>query len=210
MIKYPILLPGILCLLAACSPVKTIITSQYRLDAWSGQSLAQRTGESILVTLPEAVAGYQTEQMLYIKKSYELSAFAKNTWVGPPADMLFPLIVQSIQRTGYFHAVSSSANDEETDYRLDTQLLALHQNFMMKPSELNLTVKAVLTNVHNGHVIVSRIFHQRVRCPAENPYGGVVAANLATRQFTAELSRFIVSQVKHERMHGEAIKKIVQ
>lgn len=195
-----LLLAGTLSLLAACSPVKLPETNQYKLDSYSEKRLAGKfTRQSILITPPEAVTGYQTNQMLYIKQHFELSSFAHNSWVGPPADMLFPLIVQSVQRSGYFRAVSSSPNQELTDYRLDTQLIELQQNFLKKPSEVKLTVKVVLTNVHDGRVVASRVIQQHAKCPVESPYGGVVAANLAARQFTAELSHFIVMHVKRDK-----------
>lgn len=194
------MLAGTVCLLPACSPVKPAVTNQYKLDSYSEKRLAGKfTRQSILITPPEAVTGYQTDQMLYIKKHFEINSFAHNSWVGPPADMLFPLIVQSVQRSGYFGAVSSSPNQERTDYRLDTQLLELQQVFLKIPSEIKLTVKVVLTNVQDSRVVASRVIQKRVKCPFESPYGGVIAANLATRQFTAELSQFLVTHVKRDK-----------
>lgn len=193
-------LASAISLLLACSPITPVVTNQYKLDAYSEKKLTRELArQSILITPPEAVTGYQTNQMLYIKKPFELSSFAQNSWVGPPADMLFPLIVQSVQRSGYFRAVSSSPNNESTDYRLDTQLIELQQNFLKKPSEIKLVAKVVLTNVHDSRVVASRMIYQRVKCPVESPYGGVVAANLASKQLTADLSTFIVAQIKRDK-----------
>jgi cholesterol transport system auxiliary component len=91
-----------LLLLIACSPVKTV-DKQYQLVAFASQ-LRPSHGmhRSILISPPEAAAGYQSAQMIYIKKPYELNAFASHAWIEPPADMLYPLIVQSIQQTGAF------------------------------------------------------------------------------------------------------------
>lgn len=195
-----LMLAGATSLLLACSPIKPTVTNQYKLDSYSEKRLAGKfTSQSILITPPEAVTGYQTEQMLYIRKHFELSSFAQNSWIGPPADMLFPLIVQSVQRSGFFRAVSSSPGQEQTDYRLDTQLIELQQDFLKTPSEIKLTVKIVLTNVHDGRVVASRVIQQRVKCPFESPYGGVLAANLATRQFTADLAHFVVTHVKRDK-----------
>lgn len=186
--------------LVSCSPVKTVITNQYNLESFSSTKLAsQWTPQSILITAPEAVAGYQTDQMVYIKERFKLSAFAHSAWISPPADMLYPLILQSVQQAGYFYTVASSPFSEGTDYRLDTQLIKLQQNFLTKPSEVELVVKVVLSHVTTNRVVASRIMSQRSRCPVDNPYGGVIAANLATRQFTAELSQFIIAHVKGDR-----------
>ena len=188
------------CLLVACSPIKPNVTNQYKLDSYSGKKLSPRlTRQSILITQPEAVTGYQTDQMLYVKKPFEISSFANSAWIGPPADMLYPLILQSVQRSGYFYAVASSPNAEQTNYRLDTQLLTLQQNFMTSPSEIILTAKVVLTNVVNSKVVASKVISQRVRCSMESPYGGVIAANQATKKLTSELSHFIVTEVKRDK-----------
>lgn len=190
------------CLLTACSPIKTPVTNQYKLSAYSNKQLTSRyTQLSILVTQPEAVAGYQTEQMLYIQKPFELTPFANNAWIDPPADMLFPLILQSLQRSGYFYAVASSPTADKTDYRLDTQLIEIHQNFLKKPSEIEFIAKVVLTCVKDSRVVASRLISQQAQCPIESPYGGVIAANRAVSNFTAEMTEFVVRHVQGDNCH---------
>ncbi len=198
----------LLLLLTACSPIKTPNTNQYKLAAYSCKQFArQPTKHSILITTPEAVAGYETEQMLYLKKPYELSAFVNNSWIDPPADMLLPLLAQSLQRSGYFYAVTSSPNSELTDYRLDTQLIELQQNFLKKPSEVDLVIKVVLSHVSDSRVIASRLICEHARTPLETPYGGVIAANLAAKNFTAEATAFVVSQIKRDSETNKTIVK---
>ena len=183
-------------ILTNCSSIQTPITDQYRLSGYSHQVLRNHpTAHSILVNKPEAVAGYETNQMLYINKPYELTPFAHNAWVNPPAEMLFPLIVESLQTSGYFFAVASSPTAESTQYRIDTQLIELHQNFLVRPSVIELTVKVVLTDAPNNHVIASKMIKERIPCVRNNPYGGVMAANEATRRFTAELTRFVIGHI---------------
>jgi len=182
--------------LSACSPVKIPVTNQYQLTGYSSKQFTRHPKHYALwVTAPEAVAGYQTEQMLYVDKPYELGSFVKNSWTSAPGEMIYPLMVQSLQQTGFFRAVMSSAYSQGADYRLDTQVLSLNQNFLRKPSFIELSVKVVLTRVADNKVLTSRIFTQQVPCPADTPYGGVIAANAATRQFTAEMSKFVVSRI---------------
>lgn len=183
-------------LLVSCSSIKTPVTDQYRLSAYSQIKYNKHpTAHSILVNKAEAVAGYQTEQMLYMKKPYELSAFSYNAWVDPPADMLFPLFVQSLQASGYFFAVASSPTAESTDYRLDSQLLELHQNFLHNPSVIELKVKVVLTQVTANQVIASAVIKEQIPSPNNTPYGGVVAANKATELMTKAVTRFVIHHI---------------
>lgn len=186
-----------LVLQIACSPVKKPIDNEYQLIAFSTKQLAAHGGNTILlVTTPEAVAGYQTDEMLYVKKPYQLEAFAKNSWTAPPADMLYPLLIQSLQGTGYFYAVATSPYTEKADYRLDTQLITLDQNFLKKPSVIHFVVKVVLTHVETNKVIASRIINETVSCPSDTPYGGVVAANQASYKFTAKVVDFVISHLR--------------
>lgn len=186
-------------LLASCSPIKTAITNQYKLESFSTKKMAvKQTHLSLLVSQPDAIAGYQTEQMLYTNKPFELTNFAHNAWISSPANMLYPLIIQSLQQSHYFYAIASGPDADKTDYRLDTQLFELQQNFLTKPSMVQLVAKIVLTHIPDNRVVSSRIITQRVPCPQDTPYGGVIAANQATAAFTATLSDFVVKQVKRD------------
>ncbi|BCA96361.1 hypothetical protein TUM19329_27220 [Legionella antarctica] len=188
-----------IALLMGCSPVKLPVANEFQLSSFSAKKYVSRPRSlTLLVTSPEAVAGYQTEQMLYVQKPFQIEAFAKNAWISPPADMLYPLLVQSLQRTGYFYAVASSPHNEKTDYRLDTHLLTLDQSFLKKPSVIELVVKLVLTRTDNNKVIASRIISLQTPCPMDTPYGGVLAANRASHQFTASAADFVISHIKRD------------
>lgn len=187
---------GLLCLLTACAPVQPTITNQYKIIAFSAkQDATGPSTQSILISQPDAIAGYQTEQMLYTDKPFQLSSFAHSGWISSPANMLTPLIVQSLQHSHYFSAVAAGPNADKTDYRLDTQLIALQQNFLTKPSTFELSVQIVLTRVGDGHVVASRTFKEHIPCPTDTPYGGVIAANKAAQVFTAALTKYVIKQV---------------
>lgn len=186
-------------LLIGCSPVKLPVTKEFQLSSYSAKQFASSPRQiTLLITTPEAVAAYQTDQMLYIQKPFQIEAFSKNSWISPPADMLYPLLVQSLQRTGYFYAVASSPYNEKADYRLDTQLLTLDQSFIKKPSVIEFAAKLVLTRTDDNKIIASRIFSQQIPCPTDTPYGGVVAANRASHQFTATAADFVISHIKRD------------
>lgn len=183
-------------LLMACSSVKLPINNQYQINSFSQKKLATHSiDKSLFVTAPDAVSGYQTVDMLYVKKPFQLEAFAKNAWIDPPASMLYPLLVQSLQHTGYFYAISSGPYTQGADYRLDTQLLNIEQDFLQKPSVLKFSAKVVLTDIARNRVIASHIFKENIPCPMDSPYGGVIAANKASLLFTEAVSRFVVKHV---------------
>lgn len=180
--------------LVGCTPVK-LPGNLYQLSAFSDKSYHTKArANTILVTPPDAVAGYQSSQMRYIKIPFLLASFSKNAWVSPPSDMIYPLLIKSLQKTHHFVAVSSGSYTDTADYRLDTQLLTLQQNFLTKPSRLEFTAKVVLTRVDNSQVIGSQLISIVVPCLEDSPYGGVVAANKAVWQFTDKVAKFVVSR----------------
>ena len=113
--------------------------------------------------------------------------------------MLFPLLVQTLQDSGAFSAVASGPYADQVNYRLDTQLIRLHQTFISKPSAIELTVKIVITRVTTNEVLASTLLSERVPCGDDTPYGGVVAANRATRQLTEKIQKFVILHTHHDK-----------
>lgn len=176
--------------------VKTPVKNEYQLSQFSHAMVKVKSpSTTILITPPEAAVGYETEQMLYMIKPYELTAYTYNAWVGAPAAMLFPLMIQSLQKSNFFYAVTSTPYSDKADYRLDSHLIALEQRFLNRPSTLHMTIKAVLSHIRDNRIVASHIFDEQVPCPMDTPYGGVIAANQATEQFTKKLTYFVTSHI---------------
>ncbi len=190
----------LLCILSltSCGPVKPTITNKYTLNLIPSKVHRAKVPDALLISKPEAMAGYRTEQMLYVNKQFSLAPFAKNAWSNPPADMLYPLLVERFQESHAFRAISSSPYADKADYRLDTQLLTLNQNFLKKPSQLHFTAKITLTRIKDNHVLGSRLMNYHIPCRSNTPYGGVVAANQAATRFTTEALDFVLSAVRKD------------
>ncbi len=193
-----LILSTLISFLNACTPVKSSIESQYKIVAYSTVKTTLKSSKSILISQSDAIAGYQTEQMLYTDTLYQLDAFAHSSWISPPASMLTPLIVQSLQHSHYFYAVAAGPNADKTDYRLDTQLIQLQQNFLTKPSTLEFSAQVVLTRVSDNRVIASRTFVERVPCATDTPYGGVIATNRAIKMFTARVTDYVITRAQSD------------
>lgn len=184
-------------LLLACSPVKVKQSNNYTLSSASKQKLSAKTShQSILVTQPTAAAGFQTNQMIYMRQPYLLNSFTNNQWIAPPADMLLPVIRESLQNSGYFYAVVSMPFSGKTSLRLDTNITVLQQNFFTLPSEIVMGLNATLVDNLREHVIASKRFKVVLAAPKNNPYGGVVAANQATQRIMHDLAAFVVEGAK--------------
>lgn len=187
------LLFGAILFLTACA-VKLPPVSTYVLTlppVTSGPIVHPKTSYVLLVNQMTADPGYDSSQMIYVKTPAHLQPYAYNQWVAPPAQMFMPLIVGRIESKHYFRAVVLSPFSGATNYRLDTRLLILQQEFMHPVSEVRCVVRAVLVDTKTNRVIASRNFQAVVPAPGNNPESGVGAANLAARQVADQIAVFV-------------------
>lgn len=145
---------------------------------------------TILVSVPISNPGYQTSAMIYTLTPYELSSYVNSQWIAPPAEMLIPLLVQALRRTGYFYSVISSPFFGVTSYRLDTRLLKLQQEIFFPINRIRLTIEASLIKSGTNQIIASHLFEALVTTRIHNPYGSVLAANQAAIIISRRIAQF--------------------
>jgi cholesterol transport system auxiliary component len=145
---------------------------------------------TLIVNATRSSSGFDTVQIVYVRRANELEYFALNQWVDTPAQMLAPLIVRAIERTGVFRAVLLAPTAAAGELRLDTELVRMQQEFIGLPSRVRLTLRAVLIETATRRVIAWREFDASMPSASEDPYGGVAAANLAAHRVLSELAAF--------------------
>jgi cholesterol transport system auxiliary component len=154
-----------------------------------------RTHSVLLVSTMSADPAFKNNNMIYVKNPGDLRNFSVNAWVAPPAQMFVPLIVQHLEAKNYFRAVVTPPFMGQSDYRLDTRLIILQQEFYGPQSEVRCLVEAVLTRGENGHVVASRRFLAIVPAPGNNPASGAAAANRAASQISEEIADFVITNL---------------
>lgn len=193
--KYSILALGIVSLfLTGCSsifpPVKSDPENQYVLN--SVPSVTKNPVENpktILVTYTQADDIYNTTQMSYTLKPYQIAYFANNRWADTPAQMLQTLMVQTLQNTHHFRAVVTPPFIGRYDYVLNTQLLELQQDFLQNPSRIHLKLRVQLIQIGSNQVIVDKELSVTEPTNSNTPYGGVIAANQAVKTMLRQLAK---------------------
>jgi cholesterol transport system auxiliary component len=153
-----------------------------------------RRGPTIVVSRPGAGAGYDTFQMAYFERDYRLDYFAYNEWVDPPAVMLRHSLKDMLRGTGRFSAVTGDARGVASDLRLDTTLVAMHQDFRTQPSVGRVIVEVQIVDLEGRRILGTRTFEAQAPAPSDDAYGGVVAINEALTRLLAEIAGFAVSQ----------------
>lgn len=182
--------------LVGCSPVQVGPSQTYIVNAIptiSGKST--HSAKTVLVTLPEAVPMYNTPDMSYMLHPYQFSYFVKNSWIETPAQMLQPLMVETLQNTHHFRAVSSSLTFGHVDYIVNTQLLQFTQDFTQSPSVFRLRLRVQLIKTANNDVLAFKEISVVEPASQNTPYGGVVAANQAVTTALTILADFCLHKL---------------
>ena len=148
----------------------------------------------LVVAVPRAAPGFDSTRMVYLRRTQELEAFAFHEWVDTPARMLAPLLVRSLQASGAYSAVLLAPSAATGALRLETELIRLQQDFGSRPSEVRMTLRAVLMDTATRQVIAWREFDETVTAGTDDPAGGAAAAHQAMQRVLAALSAFCAGQ----------------
>ena len=189
-------------LLAACNVLpapKVVSQNIYMLEAGPVIQAAQVKRELVLaVSVPRALTGFDTTQMAYVQQPYELNYFVTSRWADTPARMLEPIIAQAMQQTQSFRSVVQASGMIPADVRLDIELVRLQQDFMTRPSRMQLTLRAQLIDLRNKRLLAAQQFDETETAASEDAYGGVVAANRVLQRVLGKLAEFCVNASVHD------------
>lgn len=189
---------GALVILASCAsllPVPPPKTTFYALDnihskLQATQPTTTSVKPTILINTPRASAGFNSQHMMYVREAPKLEYFAQNEWIDTPARMLAPLLVSTVQNSQVFHAVVQSPSNVVADFRLDTEIVSLQQNFQTKPSTVQFKLRVYMVDNVTRKVIAWHEFEDTVISKSENAAGGAQAANLAVQSVLNKVAAF--------------------
>ena len=192
--------------LAACSasllPKPAAPPTRYTLDAPPGSepampAAAKSAIHGVLAVVPmRAAPGFEGRHMLYQQQPQVVAAFARNEWVDTPARLLAPLLVQALQRHGGFAAVLLLPSSASATWRLETELIRLYQDFSVQPSQLRLTLRAVLIDTRSRRAVATREFDEHEPAATDDPAGGAAAAQRASQRVLQALAAFCAAQAE--------------
>jgi cholesterol transport system auxiliary component len=149
---------------------------------------------TLLVLTPETVPAYATTQMAYSTRAYQISYFAKNEWAETPAQMIQPLVVQTLQSTQSFSAVLSPPYFGRHTFVLRIEILELQQDFTGEAAMVQLAMRFSLIRDSTNQVVAVKELSVSQPMSERTPYAGVVAANEAIQKLLRELAEFVVEK----------------
>lgn len=187
-------------ILSGCSflsPAKLHVQNRYLLNRLPCDIPMKKTRRSIvLVSMPVARPIYNTTQMAYTIKPYQVAYFSDNEWAETPAEMLQPLLVQTLQAAHYFKHIVTPPYVGRYNYILNTQLLELLQDFSHGAPCLIMSVRVQIIKMPSERVIATKQFTIAQPFQPANPYGGVFAANYVTAKMLGEIARYSMRVIR--------------
>lgn len=203
--KYFMLLPGLVAavLLPACSLLSPIDNQQKEYIL--GQVPAVRTQTNkhlrLVVSRPVTAAIYDTPQMAYFPRKWEVSYFAKNRWGSRPADMIQNLLIRTFEASHVFVAVSKTRGSGRSELILSSELMSFEEDLTGPAPVFRVVLRAELQD-NNGHRLAAHRFSASQPLTMKTPYGMVIAANQAVADVLREIERFFI-----HKMHTKGPKK---
>lgn len=197
-IKYVLIFIAIL-LLSSCSilsPIKSAPRTTYLISK-TPDYIPKRYPQAgtLLVLPPETNPAYNSMQMAYTTKPYQISYYALNQWAETPSQMLKALIIQTLQKTHYFHAITTPPYTGRYNYILRTQIIELVQDYKSTPSVARLTISVQLIQASNNRIIGTKQLSAAVPMYQASPYNGVLATNRATAIVLKQLASYCLQRV---------------
>src|SRR5206468_8140881 len=101
----------------------------------------RRHAATLLVLPPETSPAYDTTRMAYTARPYQLAYFRDHEWAETPGQMIQPLLVHTLQQTGFFRAILMPPASGPNNYVFRTEILELVQDYAVIPPVLRLALR---------------------------------------------------------------------
>ncbi|MFO1371286.1 MAG: ABC-type transport auxiliary lipoprotein family protein [Candidatus Competibacteraceae bacterium] len=165
------------------------------IGAFTPLPARRSSGKILLVTVPKAAPGFDSNRIAYTKEPLKLNYYNNSVWSDTPAKMLAPVLVRAFESTGAFKAVVSPPAPALADLRADVDVIRLQQELMTSPSRVRLTARIKVVNMKNGHVLGTQVFEAVEPAPGNDAYGAAQAANAATQKVLSDITGFTLQYV---------------
>ena len=147
----------------------------------------------LLIAQPRAEAGFDSRRIAYTEKSSAINYYSQSEWADEPAELIAPLIADTIGKTEYYRAVLTQPTPVAADHRLDVELIRLQQDFLQQPSQVHISMRVSLSDAASNTLIASQLYNEREPAPSDDAYGGVQAANRVLSRILLDLSTWLLN-----------------
>jgi cholesterol transport system auxiliary component len=193
--KHSVVIIGAI-MLTGCSfmsPVKIDAESGYVINTAPNHVVrSHMNAHTLLVMQPETNPVYNTTRIAFTNRPYQISYYSHSHWIESPADMLAPLIAQTLQKTGHYKSVISPPFSGVYGFALRTQIKTLEVDYTRAHPALIMVIQSHIMRASDSRLLASREFKAAVPLHQCSPFGAVVAANSAAAKLLTEMAAWSV------------------
>ena len=174
------------------TPVKTDTTT-YVLGGIPAD-LPKQSGPSrtLLVLVPETAPLYATRQMAYSTQAFQIGYFNESEWALAPAEMIQPLLVETMRGAGYSSEIASPPQLGRDTLSLRTEILELKQDFSSEPATFRTAMRFSLNRGPTHQLVATKEVSVSEPIRGRTAYAGVIAANVAIEKMLRALAAFAI------------------
>ena len=165
----------------------------YTLDGPAPMAMpAQQAAKSpqadsvLIVALPRAGAGFDTDRIVYMLDEHRLQPYADNQWIDTPPKMLAPLISGALDRTRAFGAVLPASSPVNGRWELQSDIVRLQHE--VSAARFRFTLRVTMIETRTRAVVFTHEFDGSAPVAAATPAAAVSAANVVVADVLAQMA----------------------
>jgi len=141
--------------------------------------------KSIKINFPKSSDEIFSKSIIY-QKGFEKNSYYFSKWYETPNDMLYRLVLSSMQDNKTCKMVFPEDFNFNTQYQLEINILDFIQKFSKHTSYVKIRVLLYLKDKKN-HLITQKLLNEKIKCKTNNALGAVKAFNKASKKFIQDL-----------------------
>ncbi len=151
--------------------------------------------QSITIKFPQSSNEIFSKNIIY-EKGLEKNAYCFSKWYETPNQMLYELLLSSLQKSQICKIVYPQEIATQMNYILGSEILDFSQKFIKSKSYAKIKILFYLKD-KNGKIINQKIFQETVKCKTNNAIGGVEALNEATKKLVIKFLKWINESINN-------------
>jgi cholesterol transport system auxiliary component len=151
----------------------------------------------MIVALPRAAAGFDTDRIVYVLEEHRLQPYADNQWIDTPSKMLAPLISAALSSTGAFGAVLQVPSPVSGQWELQSDIVRFQHEVVA--ARFRFTLRVTLIEQRTRTVVLTREFDASAPIASASPAAAVAAANVVVADVLHQMAAACASEVARRR-----------
>ncbi len=188
----------IILLLSGCAIRNLPPIKKYTIDntvSINKDIMKTKNCQSIIIKFPQSSNEFFSKNIIY-EKGLEKNAYCFSKWYETPNQMLYKIILLSLQKNQICRFVYPQGVSTQANYILGSEILDFSQNFIKSKSYAKVKILFYLKD-KNGKVKNQKIFQEIVKCKTNNAIGGVEALNEAIEKLVTKFLKWINESIKN-------------